>query len=491
MSNLQPTAPTGAPTPVTSKPTTPTKASFFDKTKYGGKAAFDKGWAMFEKLGVPVNKLTNKIGSEAFWPSTLDNESDKSARILKSFCKDGFYTEQATRPGASAGPKGKPKVLVKIPQKVIQNCVGLAIFSVMRTGLWVSGAGGSGVLIAKKPDGSWSPPTGILIHTLGVGFMAGIDIYDCVLVINSREALTAFSKLRVSLGGEISVVAGPLGIGGNLESELLKDRKPVFSYMKSRGLYGGIQLDGTIIVERNDENARFYKERLGINDILAGKVKHIPAETRLLMEVVKEAEGRRDVDSSVLETVHAQPAPGDVMIESVNKPSAEQQATYAPPEGYYAPNHGYPADLKVDHSEQSHPYHPGPPEEQRFAPSPGYAGQGSSSEAHSHGQPAPSPMAYLQNQNASVQHGTQSTTSGQQGDFYETSTSQQPGAVPYFPPPPPGPPPSHTAQAVTHDVQTHGDAQNYHHGALTQDDKSSKPEEQYYPPPPPGPPPHQ
>jgi len=81
-----PTAPTGAPTPVTSKPTTPTKSSFFDKTKHGGKAAFDKGWAMFEKLGVPVNKLTNKIGSEAFWPSSLDNESDKSARILKSFC---------------------------------------------------------------------------------------------------------------------------------------------------------------------------------------------------------------------------------------------------------------------------------------------------------------------------------------------------------------------------------------------------------------------
>lgn len=62
------------------------KGSTWDKTKTGGKAAFDKGWAMFEKLGVPVNKLTNKIGSEAFWPSSLDHESDKSARILKSFC---------------------------------------------------------------------------------------------------------------------------------------------------------------------------------------------------------------------------------------------------------------------------------------------------------------------------------------------------------------------------------------------------------------------
>ena len=64
------------------------KHSLLDKTKHGGKAAFDKGWGWFEKLGAPVNKLTNKIGSEAFWPTTLDHESDKSARILKSFCSE-------------------------------------------------------------------------------------------------------------------------------------------------------------------------------------------------------------------------------------------------------------------------------------------------------------------------------------------------------------------------------------------------------------------
>jgi lipid-binding SYLF domain-containing protein len=92
--------------------------------------------------------------------------------------------------------------------------------------------------------------------------MAGIDIYDCVVVINDRKALEAFSKVRVSLGGEISVVAGPVGAGGVVESEVMKDRKPLWSYMKSRGLYGGVQLDGTIIIERNDENARFYGERL-------------------------------------------------------------------------------------------------------------------------------------------------------------------------------------------------------------------------------------
>jgi hypothetical protein len=60
--------------------------SAWEKTKHGSKSAFDKAWTGFEKLGVPVNRLTNKIGSEAFWPTTLDHESDKAARILKSFC---------------------------------------------------------------------------------------------------------------------------------------------------------------------------------------------------------------------------------------------------------------------------------------------------------------------------------------------------------------------------------------------------------------------
>jgi hypothetical protein len=84
--NYYPTYPTGTTTPVGTGTQTPPKQSGLDKAKHGGKAVFDKAWSAFEKLGAPVNKLTNKIGSEAFWPTTLDHESDKAARILKSFC---------------------------------------------------------------------------------------------------------------------------------------------------------------------------------------------------------------------------------------------------------------------------------------------------------------------------------------------------------------------------------------------------------------------
>ncbi|CAD6446022.1 c5eb49d3-f65c-44de-b8d7-8d07f3d68fd5 [Sclerotinia trifoliorum] len=291
----------------------------WDRTKTTSKKGFDKTWAWADKLGAPVNRLTNKIGSEAFWPTSLDKECDKAARILKTFCKDGFYTEE-DRPSTQDGPnaKSKQRVLKKIPQKVIENAVGLAIFTTMRTGLWISGAGGSGILIARKEDGTWSPPSGILLHTAGLGFLVGVDIYDCVVVINNRKTLESFTKIRATLGGEISAVAGPLGIGGVLENDgnWKQANKPVFTYLKSRGFYAGVQVDGTVIIERTDENERFYGQRIGVADILAGNVRHTPFETKLLMETVKAAEGRDDVDTTMLEQLKDEPAPGDVDLQA-------------------------------------------------------------------------------------------------------------------------------------------------------------------------------
>ncbi|KAF1830829.1 DUF500-domain-containing protein [Decorospora gaudefroyi] len=273
--------------------------ALWSKTKTQSKAGFDKVYTWVDKLGAPVNRLSNKVGSEAFWPTTLDIESDKAARILKSFCKEGFYQEE-DRPITTDAPQGKQKVLKKIPSKVIQNAKGLCIFTTMRSGLWVSGSGGAGILVARKPDGTWSPPSGIMMHTVGVGFLVGVDIYDCVIVINSDKALEAFQSIRCTLGGEMSAVAGPAGVGGILDTEIHKRQSPLFTYIKSRGFYAGLQLDGTIIIERTDENERFYGERIGVKDILGGKVRHPPYEIRRLMETLKSAQGDADVDESLI-----------------------------------------------------------------------------------------------------------------------------------------------------------------------------------------------
>ena len=212
-------------------------------------------------------------------------------------------------------------MLVKIPPKVFQQAAGLAIFTTFRTGLHISGAGGSGIVVSRLPDGSWSPPSGFLVHTLGAGFMIGLDIYDCVCVLRTPEAVRAFTRPRVSLGGEIGLVAGPVGAGASIEGALASSTKPVWAYMKSRGLYAGVQADGTIVVARNDANAAFYGQKgISVEKILKGEVPGRgpegmwPGGARHLIEALKSAEGRRDVNEAILKEVDAGPTPGDLGV---------------------------------------------------------------------------------------------------------------------------------------------------------------------------------
>ncbi|KAK1840317.1 hypothetical protein CCHR01_17071 [Colletotrichum chrysophilum] len=120
---------------------------------------------------------------------------------------------------------------------------------------------GSGLVVARRPDGSWSPPSSFVISTLGAGFMIGLDIYDCVLVLSTAAQVAAFTHPRVSLGAESSVAIGPLGTGGAVEAALSKTSRPMFSYIKSRGFWAGVQVEGTIILARQDCNAVAYQDR--------------------------------------------------------------------------------------------------------------------------------------------------------------------------------------------------------------------------------------
>ena len=78
---------------------------------------------------------------------SLDKECEKAAAIVRTFTLDGFQVKSKDRNGNNT------KSLVKIPPKVLRNAKGLAIFTVFRTGFSLSGAGGSGILIARQIDG--------------------------------------------------------------------------------------------------------------------------------------------------------------------------------------------------------------------------------------------------------------------------------------------------------------------------------------------------
>jgi len=78
--------------------------------------------------------------------------------------------------------------------------------------------------------------------------------------------------------------------------------RAIFTYLKSREFYAGVQIDGTIVIERTDEKERFYGERIPVADILAGKVRHPPYGTKGLMATIKAAQGDTDSDQSLLPT---------------------------------------------------------------------------------------------------------------------------------------------------------------------------------------------
>lgn len=118
---------------------------------------------------------------------------------------------------------------------------------------------------------AWSAPASISPNNFSTGLLAGIDVYDCILVLRDPRAVEGFFTHKFTLGAEIGIAAGPYGSGGSVESGM--EKAAVFSYIRSKGLYAGIEITGTVrslvrlnrhklmyqvFVERFDENGAMY-----------------------------------------------------------------------------------------------------------------------------------------------------------------------------------------------------------------------------------------
>ena len=192
----------------------------------------------------------------------------------------------------------------KIPTHVIANAHGLAIFTGFRAAMYLAGAGGSGVVVARLPDGTWSPPSAFSVRSGGIGLAYGVDVYSCVCVLNTPAAVHAYTKPELELGGVLTLAAGP--VGGTTTN--MKETKPVWTYTRSKGLYGGLTVDGTVIKEKTDVNADFYGARVSSAQILQGGVEDRDgngkwhAGAKQLTEVLKLAESK-DADAAVLQRI--------------------------------------------------------------------------------------------------------------------------------------------------------------------------------------------
>lgn len=166
-----------------------------------------------------------------------------------------------------------------IPQCVLDNACGIVIMSIVKGGFIFSGRVGKGIVLAKTGSG-WSAPSGIGLGGAGWGLQAGAEITDFILILNTPAALDAFaSGGSVTLGGNLSIAAGP--VGGSAEGALALPPAAIFSYSRSKGLFAGASLEGTVLIARSGANHQFYRRSYSVCEILSGSVARPDCAQRL------------------------------------------------------------------------------------------------------------------------------------------------------------------------------------------------------------------
>ncbi|PQQ08943.1 uncharacterized protein Pyn_16008 [Prunus yedoensis var. nudiflora] len=162
-----------------------------------------------------------------------------------------------------------------IPLAVLRGAKGLAILTVAKAGVLLSYKLGTGLVIARRSDGSWSAPSSIFSVGLGWGAQIGGELMDFIIVLHDLKAVKTFcSRMHFSLGAGCSVAAGP--IGRVLEADMRAgDRGSgmCYTYSCSKGAFVGVSLEGNIVATRMDTNLQFYGDPyLTTSDILLGTV---------------------------------------------------------------------------------------------------------------------------------------------------------------------------------------------------------------------------
>ncbi|RKO97442.1 Sh3 domain YSC-like 1, partial [Caulochytrium protostelioides] len=198
-------------------------------------------------------------------PSDLASECRKCSKIINQFIK----------PDKGMGPDQM------IPPNIIGNAKGIAIMSVLKAGFLFSARAGSGLVVARLDDGSWSAPSAIGTGGIGAGGQIGAELTDFVFILNTKDAVKAFSHGgNLTFGGNVSVAVGPLGRNAEASGSV-GNLAAIFSYSKTRGLFAGVSLEGTVLLERKDANAAFYHRKISAKELLTGVVPPPPVAEEL------------------------------------------------------------------------------------------------------------------------------------------------------------------------------------------------------------------
>jgi SH3 domain-containing YSC84-like protein 1 len=187
------------------------------------------------------------------------------------------------------------KEILDIPESIPENlladatCV-IVIPSVLKFAFVVGGSYGRGVMTCRGGDnfkGEWGAPSMIALEGGSVGFQAGGQATDFVLLLMNSRSASAILASKVKVGVDVAAAAGPVGrhVEGSLDVSM---RAEILSYSRSRGLFAGASLGGSTLRADNKANLKLYGKQLDAKEIvLKQEVNSPPAAEKLLVTLNK------------------------------------------------------------------------------------------------------------------------------------------------------------------------------------------------------------
>jgi lipid-binding SYLF domain-containing protein len=174
-----------------------------------------------------------------------------------------------------------------IPDRLLERAYGIAVIPDMTKIAWFfGGRRGHGALIVRDKDGRFTSPMFVTMTGGSFGFQWGVESTDIVLVFTTPKGIQGINGGKVTLGGDLSAAAGPVGRDASAATDA-SFKAEVYSYSRSRGAFVGLALDGTVISIDDDANATFYKKP-GVlaSDLMSGSVRSDDESARRFLGAV-------------------------------------------------------------------------------------------------------------------------------------------------------------------------------------------------------------
>jgi lipid-binding SYLF domain-containing protein len=160
---------------------------------------------------------------------------------------------------------------------------------VLRGAFFIGASGGSGVLVARDDkSGRWAGPACYTLGELSFGYQAGGDSSEVALLVLTDRGVTAMLSNSLKLGGDASIAAGPFGGGASVATANLS--VDLLSFSRSKGLYGGISLQGAAVAVRGALNRAYYGRDVTPTDILIRQDVTNPKSAPLLQAIASTSE---------------------------------------------------------------------------------------------------------------------------------------------------------------------------------------------------------